>query len=93
MKTLVILALLSTPAWAETCPPTPDNSAKLSALMEQIRAAKDERTAKPFSDQMWETWLSAPDDSAQDMLDSGLRQRSNFDFVGALATFDRLTEY
>ncbi|MEP1588111.1 MAG: tetratricopeptide repeat protein [Tateyamaria sp.] len=93
MKFLVIFSLLSAPVWAESCPPTPDSSAELSALIDQIREAKDERAAKPISDQMWEIWLDAPDDAAQDLLNNGLRQRNNFDFVGALETFDRLTEY
>ena len=71
----------------------PDTSAALSALIDQIREAKDERAARPLSDQMWKIWLNAPDDAAQQMLDEGLRQRNNFDFSGAFATFDRLIEY
>ena len=93
MKPLIILALLAAPAWAETCPPGPDNSAALSSLMDQIRAAENERAAQPLSGKMWEIWLSAPDAPAQEILDKGLRQRNNFDFVGAFKSFDLLIEY
>lgn len=93
MKPLYILALLAAPAWAEACPPSPDHSAALSALIDQIRAAPDERAAQPISGQMWELWLDAPDAAAQEVLDKGMRQRNNFDFVGALDTFVQLIAY
>ncbi|MEL6806965.1 MAG: tetratricopeptide repeat protein [Pseudomonadota bacterium] len=93
MKALFILALLSAPAWADTCPPPPDNSAALSALIEQIREAPNEGAARPISGQMWELWLMAPDEAAQEVLDEGMRQRSSYDFAGSLASFDRLVAY
>lgn len=93
MKPLLILFFLSAPAWAYACPPAPDYSTELSALIDRIRSAPDERAAQPISGQMWEIWLTAPDAAAQEVLDKGLRQRNNYDFVGALETFDRLVEY
>ena len=93
MKPLLILALLSSPAWADTCPPGPDNTAALSVLIDKIRAAPDERAARPISGQMWELWLTAPDAAAQEVLDKGLRQRNNYDFAGSVESFDRLVEY
>ena len=89
----MILAFLSAPAWADTCPPAPDNSAALSALIEKIRTAPDEGAAQPISGQMWELWLMAPDAAAQEVLDRGMRQRSSYDFAGSVASFDRLVEY
>ncbi|MEM6374150.1 MAG: tetratricopeptide repeat protein, partial [Pseudomonadota bacterium] len=47
----------------------------------------------PISGQMWALWLKAPDAAAQDVLDTGMRQRNNYDFVGAFASFDRLVDY
>lgn len=93
MKPLVLLAFLSAPAWADGCPAAPDHSAALSTLIEQIRAAPDEGTARPISGQMWELWLTAPDEAAQEVLDKGMRQRNSYDFAGSVASFDRLVEY
>jgi tetratricopeptide (TPR) repeat protein len=42
---------------------------------------------------MWELWADAPDEVAQEMLDSGMRKRANFDLLGAIADFDRLVSY
>ncbi|MEO0380576.1 MAG: tetratricopeptide repeat protein [Pseudomonadota bacterium] len=93
MKTALILALLSAPAWADTCPPAPDNTIALEALIDEIRAAPNERAAQPISGAMWELWLMAPDASAQEVLDQGMRQRNNYDFAGSIASFDRLVTY
>lgn len=46
-----------------------------------------------MSDQMWQYWLDAPDERAQGALDEGMARRQSYDFVGALAAFDRLVEY
>ncbi|MFL4470576.1 tetratricopeptide repeat protein [Tateyamaria armeniaca] len=42
---------------------------------------------------MWELWLKAPDAAAQEVLDKGMRQRNNYDFLGSLESFDRLVAY
>lgn len=93
MRPLLILAFVSAPVWALACPPTPDNSAEMAALAVQMQAAKDARAGKAVSDQMWELWLKAPDATAQEVLDKGLRQRNDFDFLGAIESFDRLISY
>lgn len=93
MRPLLILAFVSAPVWALACPQTPDNSAEMAALAVQMQAAKDARAGKAVSDQMWELWLKAPDATAQEVLDKGLRQRNDFDFLGAIESFDRLISY
>lgn len=42
---------------------------------------------------MWQVWLRAPDEAAQEVLDAGMRKRDSYDFLGALAAFDRLVAY
>ena len=70
-----------------------DYSAEMATLLDAIRAAPDERSAQPLSGEMWEIWLRAPDPAAQDVLDTGLRHRNNFNFAGAFDAFDRLIAY
>ncbi len=93
MKHLLVTLLLSTPALAETCPPSSDITTELNALIEDANAAQDERSGRAVSDKMWMVWLRAPDASAQEVLDRGMRQRGNFDFVGAYESFDALVAY
>lgn len=93
MKYLLAALLLSSPAWAETCPAPPDTSTELQGLIDEANAAPDERSGRAVSDRMWEVWLRAPDSSAQEVLDRGMRQRGNFDFVGAYESFDALVAY
>lgn len=93
MRSLVLLALLSAPAWADPCPPAPDHRAALSALILEINEAKTEAAAQDISARMWELWLDAPDAAAQELLDKGMRQRGNFDLFGAAQSFDLLVEY
>ena len=79
-------------AWAE-CPPPADVSAETDALLADIREADTEMDARRLNNQLWELWAKAPDEPAQALLDRGMSARSSYDFVGALAAFDRLVDY
>ena len=46
-----------------------------------------------ISGKMWQVWLRAPDEAAQEVLNNGLRRRDSYDFLGAYEEFDRLVEY
>ncbi|PWJ18117.1 tetratricopeptide repeat protein [Jannaschia seohaensis] len=89
-----ILAALfaASPVLAE-CPPAPDISAEMDALIAQIGEVENEMAARPLSNAMWEQWLRAPDRRAQELLDEGMSRRSSYDFLGAIAAFDALIEY
>ncbi|WP_413782784.1 tetratricopeptide repeat protein [Thalassovita sp.] len=87
----ISLWLAGTGAWA--CPSPPDHSAALDALLTQVQAAESETEGRLITNRMWELWATAPDDAAQAVLDSGLRKRASYDFLGALAEFDKLVDY
>ena len=89
---LAILLIVAAPAFAE-CPATPDISDEMEALIEEVRAAPNEMAARDVSARMWELWLTAPDETAQDVLDRGMRRRVSYDFLGAVEEFTRLIEY
>lgn len=88
----MVLAAFSGPA-ASACPPVPDQSAQLRGLFDRARAASSESEGRLVSGLMWQVWLQAPDDAAQQVLDRGLARRSSFDFLGAMADFERLIDY
>ncbi|PSL20054.1 tetratricopeptide repeat protein [Shimia abyssi] len=81
------------PVGALACPAAPDHSGALEALIAEIQVASDPATAQILSDKMWSYWTDAPDDTAQEMLDSGMSKRAAWDLLGAREDFDRLVAY
>jgi tetratricopeptide (TPR) repeat protein len=81
------------PAFAAECPAPADTSAELQKLFERARAAPDFRAGRVVSSAMWEVWLRAPDEAAQEVLDRGMRRRDAYDFLGALKEFSTLADY
>ncbi len=75
------------------CPAAPDHSAALDTLIDKVRMADTPTQARDLSNQMWTFWADAPDEAAQEMLDSGMQKRANYDYLGALADLDRLVAY
>lgn len=87
------LLFLAQTGWATECPAAPDHSAALAALLAEVRVAPNERAGRLVTNQMWALWAKAPNETAQEVLDSGMRRRSSYDFLGAIAEFDRLIAY
>ena len=90
---VVAACALAGSAWAETCPAAPDHSAALDGLIAEIGEAKNDMDARALSNQMWELWTDAPDATAQELLDRGMRARSSYDFLNAKDALDRLVAY
>ncbi len=93
MKWILPLCLLAPPALAETCPAVADHADRLDQIIAQLGASGGEAAAQQLSRQLWEIWLDAPDSKAQELLDKGMRQRTEYDFLGARDTLDALIEY
>ncbi len=88
------LALMAAPGLAlATCPAPQNTDNELLNLFAKAQSAESFSDGRRVSGEMWEVWLRAPDAQAQAILDAGMRRRDVFDFVGALAEFDRLAEY
>lgn len=62
-------------------------------LIDEARAAENDMAGQAVSNRMWQLWLRAPDAPAQELLDDGMRLRESYDYLGALAAFDRLVDY
>ena len=94
MRLALILALiLSANAALADCPPARDLQDELQGLIAKAQAAETESDGRQISGEMWRLWLQAPDASAQEALDAGMRRREVFDFAGAIAEYDRLVAY
>lgn len=93
MKSFAVsLFLISSPAFA-VCPAPQDIASDLTALIVDANDAETEQAGREISAQMWQLWLKAPDEVAQEALDSGMRARANYDFLGSVEAFTRLVEY
>ncbi len=87
-----VLAILAVPASAG-CPAPADIGAEARALFAKLRDSESEREARVHTNQLWELWAKAPDEAAQDILDTGMRYRRDHNFLAALDSFDKLIEY
>ncbi|WP_170331847.1 tetratricopeptide repeat protein [Ruegeria arenilitoris] len=85
--------LASTAVQAADCPVAPDHSADVSGVIAQIQQAENEQAARALSNQLWEYWTDAPDESAQAVLDRGMTRRNAWDLLGAIEDFDKLIAY
>ncbi|WP_170516551.1 tetratricopeptide repeat protein [Ruegeria atlantica] len=88
-----ILLITSTTAHADECPVVPDHSADVSGVIAQIQQAESEQAARLLSNQLWEFWTDAPDESAQAVLDRGMTRRNAWDLLGAIEDFNKLVAY
>ena len=93
MMRLTVLALCLAGTASAECPPAPDIIDAESALLEQVQAAGNEFQARPHSLGLWQLWTTAPDETAQALLDRGMDARASWDFLAATEAFDRLVEY
>ena len=92
MKHVIALLALTFPAFAD-CPAVPDHSARYYELLSDMRAATSENEARRLMNHAWEIWTDAPDDIAQDLLDSAMRRIREADYGGALAPLADLIAY
>ncbi|WP_353314229.1 tetratricopeptide repeat protein [Shimia sp. NS0008-38b] len=93
MRSLIGFLLSAGAGFASDCPAAPDHSEALTVLFEEILIAPHPAAAQAISDDMWAFWVDAPDDTAQEILDRGMRKRSSWDLLGAREDFDALVGY
>lgn len=89
----IIPFVAASPVWAQDCPTPTDYSAELALTVERLQATSDAQEAAPYTQMLWEMWLDAPDQQAQDLLDEGMRRRETMDFLGARVVLDQLVAY
>ncbi|SFR57021.1 tetratricopeptide repeat protein [Litoreibacter janthinus] len=93
MRYLYLLPFLLPVAAFAACPPPPERSARHTELMALVAEATNETQAREYTNELWGIWATAPDETAQEVLDRGMKRRASYDFVGALSDFDALIDY
>jgi tetratricopeptide (TPR) repeat protein len=93
MKWTLPLCLAAAPAFAETCPPVADHSARIAQIIAGLGAASGPAEAGVLTQELWGLWTDAPDERAQAMLNEGMARRGNYDFLGSRNVLNRLVAY
>lgn len=53
-------------------------------LMSALASSRTQDEADRLSSKIWEVWLTAPDETAQEILDNAMLRRQAYDFIGAI---------
>lgn len=91
-KLTTCFLLAGSMAWAE-CPAVPDIDAEEARILSEVQAAENDLAAQPLTNELWRLWATAPDETAQALLDRGMAARASWNFLDALDAFDRLVMY
>ncbi|WP_232823006.1 tetratricopeptide repeat protein [Oceanibium sediminis] len=89
---LLLSFLLASPALA-VCPESPDTSELRAQLHTRLLRAANELSAQRIANQLWQIWLTAPDEKAQILLDHGMERREAYDLEESERVFDQLILY
>ena len=89
---LLALTLMPTAALAN-CPPPAESADATAELLTDLLQAPDEMAANAAASGLWSIWLTAPDEAAQEMLDTAIERRESYDFAMSEAILDRLIGY
>lgn len=93
MKSIALLCLIACPVFADDCPPVPDHTDQIGALLADLAVAANRAEADMITQDLWALWTDAPDAQAQAMLDQGMQRRAAYDFLGARDVLDGLVAY
>lgn len=59
-------------------------------MLTALASAETREKADQLSGEIWQIWLTAPDETAQEVLEKALRRREAYDFLGAIDHLNRL---
>jgi Flp pilus assembly protein TadD len=94
MKSLFVLLLLSTASSvAAVCPNNVLIEPGLDQNYEKLKSVKLQSEAQTIVSNLWELWTKAPDDKAQQLLNSGMSRMREGDLRNAEAELTKLINY
>jgi len=63
---------------------------RYDTLLADLAVSETPAEAQAFSGEIWQIWLTAPDEAAQAVLDAAMTRREAYDFRGAIEELNRL---
>jgi len=77
---------------AKAAPPGFDRKAQLEELYQKLGEAKNQFQSRVIFDQLWQTFMTAPDEDAAEYLNRALRARGGYNYEKATKILDELIE-
>jgi len=68
------------------------DDARYEQLLTDLATTQSAEQARFLSGEIWQIWLTAPDEAAQEVLDAAMRRRESHDFLGAITHLDKLVD-
>ncbi|MFT5798677.1 MAG: hypothetical protein ACI84R_002745 [Candidatus Azotimanducaceae bacterium] len=88
-----LIFVLLTPSLAFSCPDVQTDQVEQNRLYSGLRAASNEMNGRAVADQLWEIWITAPDEQSQELMDAGRERIRVADYERAEEIFDELIDY
>ncbi|MFY0617443.1 tetratricopeptide repeat protein [Shimia sp.] len=92
-RSIALACALLMPVVALGCPTVQTDHAIQDQLYSELKAAPNEMIGRGIEAQIWETWISAPDENAQALMDQGRERIRVADCARAEELFSDLIEY
>jgi len=78
---------------AETCPVPEPRTDQRQSLLEDLASSPDFMSGQQAAGRLWEFWMEAPDETAQNMLQDGMSRRRELSLENAESALDALVDY
>ena len=88
-----LIFVLLTPSLAFSCPDVQPDQFEQNRLYSELRAASNEMNGRAIAGQLWEIWITAPDEKSQELMDAGRVRIRVADYERAEEIFDELIDY
>lgn len=79
---LIFSLFAALPLWAD--------AERYETLLADLASAGSKGEAELLNKEIWDCWLTAPDETAQEILNAALERRANYDFLAAIEHVNRL---
>jgi len=93
LLTFVFVLVLPVLGLAQTCPEQMPRADERTSLLKDLAASPDLMSGQQAANRLWEFWMDAPDEKAQNMLQNGMSRRTEFDLEEAEFILDGLVSY
>ncbi|MFS4581114.1 tetratricopeptide repeat protein [Phaeobacter sp. C3_T13_0] len=88
-----LIFVLLTPSQAFSCSDVQADQFEQNRLYSELRTASNEMQGRAITNQLWEIWITAPDDQSQELMDAGRERIRVADYSKAAEYFTHLIEY
>ncbi len=89
-RAVLLMAALVMAGLGQPTSAQPGDPASYDDLMAALAQAESQAQADLLAAKIWDVWLTAPDEAAQEVLNAAMERRQAYDFRGAIRELDRL---